>query len=89
MVLGLGGNTAWVSAGTLPIMDLDNDFTWNFWCAQDPLHPSSHVNDIIVGNRYDEVGADTVPREFIKFTPTRFEYHMNAGFRNDLFILTR
>ena len=35
-VLGLGGNTAWVSAGSLPLMDLQNDFSWSFWARQPP-----------------------------------------------------
>jgi hypothetical protein len=83
-VLGLAGDTAWVSAGFLPIMDLDNQFSWSFWARQDPAQ-ASPANDIVIGNRFDESGVDTVPREFIKFTPDRFEYHMNAGaVSNDL-----
>jgi hypothetical protein len=84
-VLGLGGNTAWVSAGTIPVMDLANDFSWAFWARQPPGQ-ASPANDIILGNRYDTSGTnvDTVPREFIKFTPNRFEYHFNGGGRNDL-----
>ena len=70
-VLGLGGDTAWVEAGEIPVMDLENDFTWAFWARQDPYQISPE-NDIVIGNRYDENGDDTVPREFIKFTPDRF-----------------
>jgi hypothetical protein len=83
MVLGLAGDTAWVDAGFLPMMDRENDFSWAFWARQDP-DQASPANDIILGNRYDQFGADTSPREFIKFTPNRFEYQMNGGFRNDL-----
>ncbi len=82
-VLGLAGDTAWASAGYLPIMDLENQFSWAFWARQDSLQ-TSPANDIILGNRYDDNGADTVPREFIKFTPDRFEYHMNGVGTNDL-----
>lgn len=77
-VLGLGGNTAWVEAGELPLMDTENNFTWAFWARQDP-EQASPANDIIIGNRYGFDGADTSPREFIKFTPDRFEYHMETA----------
>ncbi len=82
-VLGLGGNSAWVDAGELPIMDLQNDFTWTFWARQDP-EQASPANDIILGNRFGADGSDTSPREFIKFTPDRFEYHMNGAGASDL-----
>ncbi len=82
-VLGLGGNTAWVDAGELPLMDLENDFTWTFWARQDP-DQATPANDIVIGNRYDVSGADTVPREFIKFTPDRFEFHMEGAGAGDL-----
>ncbi|MCA9171532.1 MAG: PEP-CTERM sorting domain-containing protein [Planctomycetales bacterium] len=82
-VLGLGGNTAWVDAGVLPLMDTENDFTWAFWARQDP-DQASPANDIVIGNRYDADNVDTVPREFIKFTPDRFEYHMNGAGASDL-----
>ena len=65
-------------------MDLDNDFTWSFWENQSELQ-ASPANDIILGSRYGDGGTvDTAPREFIKFTPNRFEYHMNGGFANDM-----
>lgn len=74
----LGVNGAWVEAGTIPVLELDTDFSWGFWAKQDESQ-ASPSNVIIVGNRYDEFGADTSPREFVKFTPNRFEYHMDAG----------
>lgn len=82
-VLGLGGETAWVDAGEIPVMDLDNDFTWTFWARQDPDQVSP-ANDIVIGNRYGFDGADTSPREFIKFTPDRFEFHTEAAGNGDL-----
>ena len=82
-VLGLAGDTAWVAAGELPIMDLENNFTWSFWAKQDADQDSPN-NDIVIGNRYDEFGDDTVPREFIKFTPNRFEFHMEGAGAGDL-----
>ena len=82
-VLGLGGNSAWVDAGELPYMTLENDFTWAFWARQDPDQPSP-ANDIILGNRYAVDGQDSSPPEWIKFTPDRFEFHMNGAGAGDL-----
>ncbi len=81
-VLGLNGTTAWVEAGFIPVMDLENDFSWSFWARQPP-EQNAPANDIIIGNRWGENGSDTTPREFIKFTPNRFEIHYNSEFEND------
>ena len=62
---------------------VENDHTWAFW-SRLPPGQASPSNDIVVGSRYGTNGADTSPREFIKFTPNRFEYHMNGGFGDDL-----
>lgn len=70
-------NSAYVRAGDIPQMTLDNDFTWAFWANQDVDH--SGPNDVIFGNRFDGSGADFAPRQFIKFTPTKFEWHMNGN----------
>jgi hypothetical protein len=82
-VISFAGGTdgSWVFAGFMPdllTLDSDNDFTWAFWARQDEAQ-ATPSNVIILGNRYDASGVDTVPREFVKFTPNRFEYHMNAG----------
>jgi len=74
----LSFNGAWVEAGTIPLMTLETDFTWAFWARQDESQPTP-ANQLILGNRYNSKLADTAPREFIKFTPNRFEYHVNAG----------
>jgi hypothetical protein len=68
---------AYVRIGSIPQMTLDNDFTWAFWANQDAGNTTP--NDILFGNRYDEAAADFVPRQFIKFTPTQFEFHMNGN----------
>jgi len=68
---------AYVRAGDIPQMTLENDFTWAFWAKQDATNTAD--NDIIVGNRYNADGVDFVPRQFIKFTPTKFEWHMNGN----------
>ncbi|MHC4145403.1 MAG: LamG domain-containing protein, partial [Planctomycetota bacterium] len=68
---------AFVRAGDIPQMTLTNDFTWAFWAK----HSAENTldNDIILGNRMDENAVDFVPRQFIKFTPTKFEWHMNGN----------
>ncbi|MHC4435694.1 MAG: LamG-like jellyroll fold domain-containing protein, partial [Planctomycetota bacterium] len=58
-------------------MTLTNDFTWAFWAKQVAANTAN--NDIIFGNRMDENAVDFVPRQFIKFTPTKFEWHMNGN----------
>jgi len=58
-------------------MTLTNDFTWAFWAKHSDENTAD--NDIILGNRMDESPADFVPRQFIKFTPTKFEWHMNGN----------
>ncbi|MBN2313877.1 MAG: hypothetical protein JXM79_08095 [Sedimentisphaerales bacterium] len=68
---------AYVRAGTIPQMTLTNDFTWIFWAKQNAENTAN--NDIILGNRKDENAVDFVPRQFIKFTPTKFEWHMNGN----------
>ena len=82
-VLGFNGTNGWMDGGVLPIMTLENDFTWAFWGKLPEDQPSPN-NDIVIGSRWGENGSDTSPREFIKFTPNRFEYHLNGGFGDDL-----
>ena len=68
---------AFVRAGDIPQMTLTNDFTWSFWAKHSAENTAD--NDIILGNRMDENAVDFVPRQFIKFTPTKFEWHMNGN----------
>ncbi|MBN1805236.1 MAG: LamG domain-containing protein, partial [Sedimentisphaerales bacterium] len=68
---------AYVRAGEIPQMTLSNDFTWSFWAKQNAENTAN--NDIILGNRKDANAVDFVPRQFIKFTPTKFEWHMNGN----------
>ncbi|MCP4194151.1 MAG: LamG domain-containing protein, partial [Planctomycetaceae bacterium] len=86
MVIGFGGqaaaDTGFVRAGDIPQMTLENDFTWSFWSNTDPeiaANPGKFSG--IVGNRYQPGPGrvDYNPRQFIKFTPTAFEWHMNAN----------
>jgi hypothetical protein len=67
---------AYVSAGSVPQMTLDNNFTWAFWANQDADNAD---NNIILGNRMDVTLVDFDSRQFIKFTPTKFEWHMNGN----------
>ena len=70
-------DSAFVRAGNIPQMTLTNDFTWSFWANHSEENTAD--NDIILGNRMDENAVDFVPRQFIKFTPTKFEWHMNGN----------
>ena len=73
MVLSFNGNDtsgAYVVAGGIPAMDLTNDFTWMVWCKQDQA--GTGVNETMLGNRY---GGTASPLQFVKFTPTKFEYY--------------
>jgi hypothetical protein len=51
-------------------MTLTNGFTWAVWAKQQG--DGTGVNEVILGNRY---GGTESPLQFIKFTPTRFEYY--------------
>jgi hypothetical protein len=73
---------AYVRAGEIPQMTLTNDFTWAFWAKQKAENTAD--NDIILGNRMNENAVDFVPRQFIKFTPTKFEWHMNGNGNDNL-----
>lgn len=69
----------------LPAFSGTNDFTWAFWANSQAVADASQQNAVIVGNRYS--GADNVefsPRQFIKFTPTQFEWHQNANGNDNL-----
>ncbi len=77
IVLSFNGNdpgSAHVVAGRIPPMTLTNDFTWAFWAKQHPNQATD--NDVILGNRY---GGTASPLQFIKFTPTRFEFYNDDG----------
>ncbi len=74
---GSDANGLFVNAGEIPQMTLENGFTWAFWGNQDPA--LAGLNQIVMGNRYNAEGSDFGPRQFIKFTPTKFEWHMNGN----------
>lgn len=73
------GNGSYVDfGGILPVFDLEQDFTWSFW-----VNPNeTDNNNIVFGNRWAPDGADFAPREFIKFTPRVFEWHVNGAGQN-------
>ncbi len=60
----------------IPVMTLEQNFTWAFWANDKSIDAP---NNIIFGNRYNASGVDFEPRQFIKFTPTKFEWHMNGN----------
>ena len=80
--LSFDGSDDHVNAGAavIPQMTLTNDFTWSFWTYnQTTATDSNQMNATIVGNRYKPGGGEWSPREFIKATPTNFEFHRNGG----------
>lgn len=73
-----------INFGTvIPAMTLVNDFTWSLWVNSEMTGTAAAANNnIVFGNRYNTSGADFNPREFIKFTPSNFEWHFNAAGQN-------
>ena len=66
---------AYVSAGTVPALDLENELTWVFWAKQHVDQPNDipgSGNDVMLGNRY---GGTETPLQFVKFTPGKLEYY--------------
>jgi len=59
-----------VTKATIPALTLTRDFTWMFWGKQ--AGGGGGVNQVVLGNRY---GGTQSPLQFVKFTPTRFEYY--------------
>lgn len=70
-VLEFDGIDGYANAGTIPALDLPSMFTWSFWS----LDTTGPTTSVIIGNRYDPNGVDSVPREFTKFTTMQFEWH--------------
>jgi hypothetical protein len=69
-VLEFNGTSSYVSAGTIPrLSQYTSNFTWSFWWKQ--LSVPNNLG-VILGNRSGGVQS---PLQFIKFTPTRFEYY--------------
>lgn len=75
-VLSFGtGSTAtnYVDAGFVPAIAISSNFTWSFW-AYSQQAPN---NNVILGNRYD--ATDKTGSQWIKFTPSKFEYTGISG----------
>ncbi len=67
----------------IPPMTTANDFTWSLWIKSDETGTAAAANNnVVFGNRYNAAGAEFSPREFIKFTPSNFEWHFNAADQN-------
>jgi len=74
MVVSFGGSGDHIATpAIIPAMDLENGFTWAFWCKQ--VGNGGGANMVVFGNRY---GGTSSPLQFIKFTPTRFEYYRDG-----------
>jgi hypothetical protein len=76
-VLSFDGQGSYVEAGNNPMMGQStSNFTWSFWYRQRSV---PNGNAVVLGNRSGG-GPDAV--QFIKFTPSNFEYYHdgNVGF---------
>lgn len=84
-VISFGGTAAGayvqVGADIIPAMKFDTNFTWALWIK---VEAGNAGNNIILGNRKDINAVDFSPREFIKFTPTKFEFHANGAGADNL-----
>ncbi len=69
-VLSFNGQNAYVAAGSIPrLSQTTSNFTWSFWYRQNSV---VNANAVILGNRS---GGIQSPLQFIKFTPSNFEYY--------------
>ncbi len=69
-VLSFNGLDSYVPAGTLPSMGQStSNFTWSFWYKQNSV---PNGNAVVLGNRS---GGAPEGLQFIKFTPSNFEYY--------------
>ncbi|HWB05851.1 MAG TPA: lamin tail domain-containing protein, partial [Verrucomicrobiales bacterium] len=66
--------TTHIAGGNLPLLTLASDFTWAAWVKS----RQTGGNNIIFGNRYTATGGDTSPLQFIKLTPSNFEWYANG-----------
>ncbi len=74
------GTGSYVDAGSIPALNVASNFTWSFWANSSQAAAGN--NNVIVGNRFNPSGGEFSPREFVKFTPQQFEWHVNAGGQN-------
>ncbi|MCB1094455.1 MAG: hypothetical protein KDN22_02650 [Verrucomicrobiae bacterium] len=72
------GNASYALLGEelIPVLDESTPLSIAFWSLQ--VGGGTGVNEIVLGNRYMLDGTDFAPREFIKFTPSRFEFHQEG-----------
>jgi hypothetical protein len=72
---GDDGTGAYITTDLIiPALGLTDDFTWAFWLKQHADQATN--NDTILGNR--NLGTQS-PLQFVKFTPTRFEFYNDDG----------
>ncbi len=77
-VLEFNGAGSYVDAGTIPALGTSSNFTWSFWANS----AQTANNNVVVGNRYNSAGGEFSPRQFVKFTTSQFEWHVNAAGQN-------
>lgn len=73
-VLVFDGENDYANAGSIPLLDAEADFTWSFWA----FNQQGTNSNVVLGNRRGPNGEDFSPREFIKFTTNKAEWHENG-----------
>jgi hypothetical protein len=73
---------ALLGEGLIPVLDENSALSIAFWTFQ--VGGGTGGNEIALGNRWNIDGVDDAPREFIKFTPTKFEFHQEGNGSQDV-----
>ncbi len=74
--------TTHIALGNLPQLTLTSDFTWAAWVKS----RQTGGTNIIFGNRYTATGGETAPLQFIKLTPSNFEWYANGVAEHNDFV---
>jgi Lamin Tail Domain/Concanavalin A-like lectin/glucanases superfamily len=76
----IDSGTSLPSVTFLPAMTTTNDFTWAAWVWSPVVSSAAdQAGGVILGNRTGPGGTSTTPIEFIKMTPTQFQYFRNGA----------
>ncbi|MGI9244193.1 MAG: LamG-like jellyroll fold domain-containing protein [Verrucomicrobiales bacterium] len=59
------------------LLSTTGNFSLAFWVNR--AVGDTEPNSVVVGNRNNAAGTDFTPRQFVKITPTKFEWHMNGN----------
>lgn len=69
---GDNGSGAYVNAGTIPLNEINGDFTWAFWANLQSTGTGG--NDVVIGDRFNGPSG-----RWAKFTRSNFEWQASPG----------